>query len=98
MKRIGNIWEDVICLDNTLEAIIEGTLYKRSQREVQKLLYDAEDVNRDPSLWHRIDRKRATPYAERLCEELAEKTWTRGLDGHHTAILSHLSKTISTHM
>lgn len=60
MKRIGNIWEDVICLDNALEAIIEGTLYKRSQREVQKLLYDAEDVNRDPSLWHRIDRKRAS--------------------------------------
>lgn len=84
MKRIGNIWEDVICLDNALEAIIEGTLYKRSQREVQKLLYDAEDVNRDPSLWHRIDRKRATPYAERLCEELAEKTWTHKKPRHRT--------------
>lgn len=75
MKRLGNIWPDVIDIENGIEAIIEGTRYKRDQREVQNLLYSAEAVEADKSLWHRVDRDKAKKYAEHLCECLISGTW-----------------------
>lgn len=75
MKRFGNLWPEVIDPDNGVRAIIEGTRFKRSQREVQRLLYSAEAVAEDSTLWHRIDPAKARPYAEKLCEELAAGAW-----------------------
>ena len=75
MKRFSNLWPDVVDIDNGIRAIIEGTRFKRGQRQVQRLLYSREDVARDSTLWHRVDLKMATPYAEQLCEKLKDKTW-----------------------
>lgn len=40
MKRLGNIWQDVVDEENGLIAVIEGTRYKRKQHCVQKILND----------------------------------------------------------
>lgn len=35
MKRLGNIWNDVINVDLAVQDIIDGTKYKRGKREVK---------------------------------------------------------------
>ena len=82
MKRIGNIWEDVVNVQNGISAIIDGTRFKRNQREVQTLFYPAEEVAKDKTLWHRIDLRKARTYSERLCRELTEKTWRHSPPRH----------------
>ena len=74
MKRINNIWKDVVNPNDALSAVIDGTRFKRGQREVQWLLYSQEMVAENKSLWHRIDKDKAMPYAERLCSDLLETT------------------------
>lgn len=76
MKRINNIWKDVVNPNDALSAVIDGTRFKRGQREVQWLLYSQEMVAENKSLWHRIDKDKAMPYAERLCSDLSEHRWT----------------------
>lgn len=76
MKRIGNIWDDTVNIENALFAIEDGTKEKRGDRNVQWLLYDEEAVNEDATRWHRIDRQKAMPYAKQLCDALKDRAWT----------------------
>lgn len=82
MKRLGNIWNDVVNVQTGINAIIDGTRFKRNQREVQKLFYPPEEVAKDKTLWHRIDHNKAREYSERLCKELSEKTWRHKAPRH----------------
>ena len=75
MKRLNHLWPDVIDIDNGIRSVIDGTRFKRGQREVQRLLYSNEAVQKDKTLWHRIDETKAKAYAETLCKELSDKTW-----------------------
>ena len=75
MKRLKNIWKKAVDIDNCIEAIIEGTRFKRGQRAVQWLLYSPEQVEKDKTLWHRIDKEKASVYAESLCKQLSDHTW-----------------------
>ena len=75
MKRLGNIWPAVISAENGVQAVIDGTRFKRGQKEVRPLFYSREAVEADKTLWHRVDPGKARAYAERLCRELANGTW-----------------------
>ncbi|MBQ8933935.1 MAG: hypothetical protein IJ061_06595 [Lachnospiraceae bacterium] len=75
MKRIGNIWKDVVDKDNGVHAVIAGTEHKRKDRNVQKLLYDAEAVAADPSCWHMVDPKKAEDFVLPIIELLATGTY-----------------------
>lgn len=69
MKRVSNIWQDAVNLDNGIIAVIDGTRNKRGDREVQCLLYT------DIDHWHQVDPEKAKAYIEPVCAELAAKTW-----------------------
>ena len=75
MKRLKHIWQNVVTEDRAMYAIIEGTKFKRHQREVQPLLYSTDAIAKDKTLWHRIDKEKAKPYAKHLCDILTNKTW-----------------------
>lgn len=75
MKRIKDTWETATDEKTAFAAIIEGTRFKRGKRDVQKLLYDKDAVAEHPELYHRIDPKKAEPYAERLVSVLKSKKW-----------------------
>ena len=75
MKRIGNVWGDVLDEENALRALIEGTKYKRSDRIVKVMLYDPERVRADPSLWHMIDREKGLEYVRSIIPQLESHTW-----------------------
>lgn len=75
MKRLGNIWKDVINIDLVVNDIIEGTKYKRGKKEVQKLLYDQSVVNEHPELYHQIDLAKAREYAKYLVNLLETGQW-----------------------
>ena len=66
MKRIKNTWQDVVDVENGIIAVIDGTRYKRGNREVKKLLKDGS---------HEIDREKTRPYVEKIIDELKSKTW-----------------------
>lgn len=82
MKRYADIWPDVIDTENGVQSIIDGTRFKRGQHEVQRLLYSAEDVEKDKTLYHRIDDRKARAYADKLCTDLREKTWKHMVPRH----------------
>lgn len=69
MKRVGNIWQEAVNLENGIIAVIDGTRNKRGDREVQCLLYD------DKEHWHQIDPDKAREYIEPVCAELSAKEW-----------------------
>lgn len=75
MKRLGNIWNDVINVDLAVQDIIDGTKHKRGKREVKKLLYDKDVVAEHPELWHQIDKAKAKEYAKYLVAMLEDGTW-----------------------
>ena len=75
MKRIGNLWLDVVDVGNGIQSVIDGTRFKRGQRAVKPLLYSDEAVAKDKSLWHRIDTDKARVYVERLISGLVNETW-----------------------
>lgn len=75
MKRLSNIWNDVVSVDLTVQDIIDGTKYKRGKREVKKLLYDKDVVAEHPKLWHQIDKAKAKEYAKYLIAMLEDGTW-----------------------
>lgn len=68
MKRLGNIWTDVVDEENGIRAVIDGTRYKRNQHEVQKLLNDD----------HTVNIKAARKYVAPIIEKLNNKTWRHG--------------------
>ena len=75
MKRIKNIWCDVVNEDWAFAALMDATAHKRGKRQVRKLLYSKEDVQKDKALWHRIDPAKGRPYVHMLCESLKDGTW-----------------------
>lgn len=68
MKRLGNIWQDVVDEENGLIAVIEGTRYKRKQHCVQKILNDDHTVNIGAA------RKFVAP----IIEKLKNGSWEHG--------------------
>ena len=70
MKRLNNIWENAVQIENGVRAVIEGTHKKRGDREVQKLLYTSEEIMLHPELWHCIDPNKAREYVMPICESL----------------------------
>ena len=75
MKRFGNLWPDVIDTECGIQSIIDGTRFKRGQRDVQWLLYSDEAVANNTNLWHRIDENKARIYSEILTKNLKDGTW-----------------------
>lgn len=75
MKRLGNIYEDVINIDLVVGDIIEATKYKRGKRETRGLLYDHQTIERHPELYHQIDPAKARRYAEYLVDMLGSGEW-----------------------
>ena len=65
MKRIGNIWSDVLEEGNAIYALKTGTKYKRKHRAVQKF------INED----HTINYDKAKEYVKPIIEKLNNKTW-----------------------
>lgn len=72
MKRLGNIWSDVIDPVNGLVAVIDGTRFKRGQHQVRKLLNDD----------HTINIGAAEKYVAPIIEKLENKTWRHGEPRH----------------
>ena len=75
MKRIGNVWKDVIDEGNALQALVDGTKFKRGERGVRRLLYDDEAVEKDPSRWHMIDPQKGLEYVRPIIAKLEDGTW-----------------------
>lgn len=75
MKRIGNIWHNVVDVENGVQSVIDGTRYKRYQLEVQKFLFTDDEVKNNPSLWHMVDKEKARKYSAKLCKSLDDGTW-----------------------
>ncbi len=69
MKRVGNIWQDAVSIENGVAAVIDGTRNKRGNREVQCLLYT------DKRHWRQINPDKAREYVTPICEELSKKEW-----------------------
>ena len=82
MKRLGNIYEDVIDIDLVVDDIIEATKYKRGKREVRRLLYDHQAIERHPELYHQIDPAKARRYAEYLVGMLENGEWKHKSQRH----------------
>lgn len=89
MKRLSNIWNDVVSVDLTVQDIIDGTKYKRGKREVKKLLYDKDVVAEHPELWHQIDNEKAKEYAKYLIAMLEDGTWIRMIQLARLVITLH---------
>lgn len=70
MKRLGDTWKDVCDIENGISSVVDGTRYKRGNREVQKLLKDGA--------YHEIDRDKAREYVEPIVVALKEKKWRHG--------------------
>ena len=68
MKRVGNIWHDVVDPDNGVTAVKEGTKYKRGHREVQCLLVEDKEKRM-------IDPAKAREYVLPICEALEAGTY-----------------------
>lgn len=65
MKRLGNIWNDVLDEENAILAVRNGTKFKKKQRNVRKLLNDDHTINIAAT------RKYVAPIIKRL----EDKTW-----------------------
>ena len=75
MKRLGDLWDKALTESNCIRAVIEGTQYKRKNRNVQQLLYDPEIVAEHPELWHMIDPEKAKRFMDPIVKELQNGTW-----------------------
>ena len=75
MKRLNNVWDTAVSIENGIRAVIEGTHKKRGDREVQKLLYTPEEIMQHPELWHCIDPEKARAYVMPICESLVNGTY-----------------------
>ena len=66
MKRLGNIWGEVLDKGNAFCAVVEGTRFKRNQRAVRRLLNDD----------HTINYGRAQEFTAPIIEKLNNDKWT----------------------
>lgn len=63
MKRIGNLWEKLISLENAVSAIENGTINKRTDQVVRrKLCY----CDHDPKHLGQLDPIKVNLYAKKL--------------------------------
>ena len=92
MKRIGNLWERALTDENCIRAVIEGTQYKRKNRNVRQLLYDTDKVADHPELWHMVDPEKAKAYMKPVVEELRNGTWKHQEPRHRTAFCPNKTK------
>ena len=92
MKRLGNLWDNALTESNCIRAVIEGTQYKRKNRNVQKLLYDPEIVAEHPELWHMIDPEKAKKYMEPVVKSLRNGTWKHQKPRKRTAFCRNKTK------
>lgn len=70
MKRINNTWEKLISIENGIEAVRNGTIKKRGDRNVRKLLYDENAIFFHKDLYHMIDPEKAENFVKPIIEEL----------------------------
>lgn len=82
MKSYKNIWPNVIDEDMAIQAIIDGTRFKRDQRAVQWLLYSEDEVKKDPNKWHMVDPEKARIYARFLIAHLQQRKWRHKAPRH----------------
>lgn len=75
MKRINNIWENIIDENRAYESLVEGTRHKRGKRQVRKLLYSSEEVQKDRNKWHLIDPDKGRIFASNIAMSLKSGTW-----------------------
>lgn len=68
MKRLGNIWTDVIDEDFAVSALVDGVKHKKHQKSVQKLLNDD----------HTVNLEKAREYVRPIIEDLKNGTYTPG--------------------
>lgn len=92
MKRMGNLWESALADSNCIRAVIEGTQYKRKNRNVQPVLYSRECVIEHPELWHMVDPDRALEYMKPIVEELRSGSWKHREPRHRTAYCPNKTK------
>lgn len=84
MIRLKNTFKNVCDINNGIRAVIEGTKYKRGNRETQKLLSDDG--------YHRIDWDKAKAYVIPIIESLKNKTWRHGEPRHRQQFCRNSSK------
>ena len=84
MKRLKNTWKEVLSVDNGIRAVMDGTQYKRGNREVKRML--KEDA------FHEIDREKAKEYVIPIIEELRNKTWRHGQPKYRRQFCRNKSK------
>ena len=84
MKRLKHTFEAVCDIENGIQAVIEGTKFKRGNRETRKMLSDGE--------YHRIDREKAKEFVIPIIESLKNKTWRHGEPRHRRQFCRNHSK------
>ena len=84
MKRLKHTFEAVCDIENGIQAVIEGTKFKRGNRETRKLLSDDE--------YHRIDREKAKEFVIPIIESLKNRTWRHGEPRHRRQFCRNSSK------
>ena len=82
MKRIGNIRDRIVSLDNGVVAVIQGTRHKRKKRETKELLYSGRMLEEAPHLYNQVDPEKARRYVEPMIREMKEETYRHSLPKH----------------
>ena len=68
MKRLGCLWDEALTDSNCIRAVIEGTQYKRKNRNVRKFLYDDAQITEKPGLWHMVYPEKALEFAKKAVD------------------------------
>lgn len=86
MKRVGYLWKTFCSVETATEAIIRGTMNKRSDRVVVRIFGYENNSPDHPS--GSLDPKKVHDYAVRLVNELEADRWTH-LPGKKRHIVSN---------
>ena len=79
MKRLGHVWPKVLDVNGGVQAVIDGTRYKRGDRAVRRLLYDDVIVANDKTKMGQIDPEKAEAFVTPLIDELRLHEWQHQL-------------------
>ena len=75
MKRLGRIWPKITDVDNGVQAVIDGTRFKRGDGAVRGLLYDDEIVVADKTKMGMIDPEKAKQFVIPIIDSLNRHRW-----------------------
>lgn len=75
MKRLGRVWPKILDIDGGVQAVIDGTRFKRGDRAVRRLLYDDDIVAADKNKMGRIDPEKAKSFVEPILDNLRLHKW-----------------------